>query len=78
MLDLTEEFLFSSPLLSDNTAEYQKLKNVQNVQTLQAACFMTLLQKWEGSHTAKLRLQRSRFTTFVAVRCSNALLVGDS
>jgi hypothetical protein len=39
----------------------------QNVQILQAACFMCLLQKWEGDKAAKLRMQRHRFTAIVAV-----------
>lgn len=72
LLDLVEELIFSSPLFSEvaftGARKDDQLGTRQNVETLQAACFMCLLQKWEGSDSAKLRMQRHRFTSFVAVR----------
>lgn len=69
-LDVIEELIFSSPVLvapSPLKAEENILSRRQDVQTLQATCLMCLLQKWEGDAAAKLRMQRYRFTEFVAV-----------
>ncbi|OJI99269.1 hypothetical protein ASPVEDRAFT_125091 [Aspergillus versicolor CBS 583.65] len=70
LLDVVEELIFSGPLFSEvaftGTRKDDQLGTRQNVETLQAACFMCLLQKWEGSDSAKLRMQRHRFTSFVA------------
>ncbi len=72
LLDVVEEPIFSNPLFSEiaftGTRKDDQSATRQNVETLQAACFMCLLQKWEGSDSAKLRMQRHRFTSFVAVR----------
>jgi hypothetical protein len=71
MLDAVEELLFSHSLFSESSILELKDKDQapsrEQSQILQAACFMCLLQKWEGSAEAKLRIQRQRFTTFVAV-----------
>lgn len=72
LLDVVEELIISDPLFSEvafsGARKDDQLGTRQNVETLQAACFMCLLQKWEGSDSAKLRMQRHRFTSFVAVR----------
>jgi hypothetical protein len=71
MLDAVEELLFSHSLFSESSILELKDKDQvptrEQLQILQAACFMCLLQKWEGGTEAKLRIQRQRFTTFVAV-----------
>lgn len=60
ILNSTEELLFANPLFSETVVSVQKrstyLDTTQNVQILQAACFMCLLQKWEGDKAAKLRM----------------------
>lgn len=75
MLDAVEELLFSHSLFSESSILGLKSQNQfpsrEQLQVLQAACFMCLLQKWEGSAEAKLRIQRKRFTTFVAVAIQN-------
>ncbi|OJJ87445.1 uncharacterized protein ASPGLDRAFT_1176992 [Aspergillus glaucus CBS 516.65] len=38
----------------------------QKVSVLQATYFMCIMQKWDGNDAAKLRIQRNRFTAFVA------------
>lgn len=72
VLDVIEEVIFSSPLFSEDSSpairKDDELETRHDIQTLQATCLMCLLQKWEGNHAAKLRIQRHRFTTFVAVR----------
>ena len=74
VLDAIEEIIFSNPLFSETSSpaigKYNSLESLHDIQTLQATCFMCLLQKWEGNHAAKLRIQRHRFTAFVAVRRS--------
>lgn len=71
MLDTVEELLFSHSLFSESSIlrlkDQDQFPSREQLQILQAACFMCLLQKWEGSAEAKLRIQRQRFTTFVAV-----------
>ncbi|CAG8121396.1 unnamed protein product [Penicillium olsonii] len=71
MLDAAEELVFSNSLFSESSILRLKNKDQfpsrEQLQILQATCFMCLLQKWEGSPEAKLRIQRQRFTTFVAV-----------
>jgi hypothetical protein len=71
MLDAAEELLFSHSLFSESSIlglkDKDQVPSREQLQILQAACFMCLLQKWEGSAEAKLRIQRQRFTTFVAV-----------
>lgn len=71
LLDVIEEIIFSRPMLKETvppiTTEGGPLQRHQKVQTLQATCFICLLQKWEGNDIAKLRMQRHRFTAFVAV-----------
>lgn len=71
MLDTVEELLFSHSLFSESSIyglkDQDQFPSREQLQLLQAACFMCLLQKWEGSAEAKLRIQRQRFTTFVAV-----------
>lgn len=73
ILNLTEELLFSQPIFAEMDFSFLERTSypntIQNVQMLQAACFMCLLQKWEGDKAAKLRMQRHRFTAIVAV-CS--------
>jgi hypothetical protein len=73
ILNSAEEILFANPLFSETVISVPErstyLDTTQNVQILQAACFMCLLQKWEGDKAAKLRMQRHRFTAIVAVRC---------
>lgn len=72
VLDMVEELIFSNPLFSGTafttTRKDDQLETRENVEILQATCFMCLLQKWEGNDAAKLRMQRHRFTSFVAVR----------
>jgi hypothetical protein len=72
ILNSTEELLFADPLFSETVVSVPERSTYlganQNVQILQAACFMCLLQKWEGDKAAKLRMQRHRFTAIVAVR----------
>ena len=72
MLDAVEELVFSNSLFSESSILRLKNKDQfpsrEQLQILQATCFMCLLQKWEGSSEAKLRIQRQRFTTFVAVQ----------
>ncbi|KAL4934932.1 hypothetical protein BDV06DRAFT_234897 [Aspergillus oleicola] len=69
-LDVIEELIFSNPLFMESPRLGRSNENLlqtrENIQILQATCFMCLLQKWEGSATAKLRMQRHRFTAFVA------------
>ncbi|RDW65771.1 Zn(II)2Cys6 transcription factor [Aspergillus mulundensis] len=69
-LDVIEELIFSNPLFMESprlgSTDENLLQTRDNVQILQAMCFMCLLQKWEGSIQAKLRMQRHRFTAFVA------------
>ncbi|KAL4878789.1 hypothetical protein BJY04DRAFT_229656 [Aspergillus karnatakaensis] len=71
LLDAVEELTFIHPMFSETTSsggpQEHLLQNRENIQTLQAACFICLLQKWEGSAAAKLRMQRHRFTAFVAI-----------
>ncbi|KAL4952491.1 hypothetical protein BDW69DRAFT_200695 [Aspergillus filifer] len=69
-LDVIEELIFSHSLFMESPRHGVSSENLlqtrENIQVLQATCFMCLLQKWEGSSTAKLRMQRHRFTAFVA------------
>ncbi|KAL4932002.1 uncharacterized protein BDV17DRAFT_213329 [Aspergillus undulatus] len=69
-LDAIEGLIFSNPLFLESPRLGNKNENLlqtrENIQTLQATCFICLLQKWEGSATAKLRMQRHRFMAFVA------------
>lgn len=79
LLDVVEELICSNPLFSEiaftGTRKDDQLGTRQNVETLQAACFMCLLQKWEGSDSVKLRMQRHRFTSFVAIRCASCIFM---
>ncbi|KAL4963141.1 Zn(II)2Cys6 transcription factor [Aspergillus stella-maris] len=67
-LDVIEEVIFSHSLFMESprvgASNENLLQTRENIQVLQATCFMCLLQKWEGSSTAKLRMQRHRFTAF--------------
>ncbi|CBF81921.1 hypothetical protein AN5431.2 [Aspergillus nidulans FGSC A4] len=69
-LDVMEDLIFSNPLFLESprlgSSNENLLQTRENIQILQATCFMCLLQKWEGSSQAKLRMQRHRFTAFVA------------
>lgn len=73
LLDTAEQLLFSHSLFSDDTeSSTDPEMNEERVIILQATYFMCILQKWEGRDAAKRRIQRSRFTAFVAVRFSRA------
>ncbi|KAL4790964.1 hypothetical protein BDV19DRAFT_401664 [Aspergillus venezuelensis] len=67
-LDVIEEIIFSHSLFMESprvgASNENLLQTRENIQVLQATCFICLLQKWEGSSTAKLRMQRHRFTAF--------------
>ncbi|KAL4749001.1 hypothetical protein BDW72DRAFT_214371 [Aspergillus terricola var. indicus] len=69
-LDVMEELILSHPLFLESPRLGSRNENLlqtrENIQILQATCFMCLLQKWEGSVQAKLRMQRHRFTALVA------------
>lgn len=71
MLDVLEDLIFSHPLYSEKASLGSKSDCTQEssdkIQILQATYLMCSLQKWEGNPTAKLRIQRHRFTAFVAV-----------
>ncbi|KAL4895983.1 fungal-specific transcription factor domain-containing protein [Aspergillus ambiguus] len=67
LLDTAESVLFSHPSFSDEIGSARERgTNHVEVRILQATYFMCILQKWEGNDAAKRRIQRSRFTTFVA------------
>ncbi|KAH8805259.1 putative transcription factor with C2H2 and Zn(2)-Cys(6) DNA binding domain [Xylogone sp. PMI_703] len=75
-LDVAEDLLFSQPIFSDNNAGQTNEKGSsehRRIYLLQAAYFMCIMQKWEGDRLAKLRIQRSRFTAFVAAARASGL-----
>ncbi|KAL1860967.1 hypothetical protein Plec18167_003750 [Paecilomyces lecythidis] len=65
-LDMAEELIFSHPIFSDSFASSGEGFHSSDISILQATYFISVMQKWEGNRTSKLRIQRSRFTTFVA------------
>lgn len=69
LLDMMEEIVFSNPIFSGQTTglSIDKQSDSQKISALQATYFMCIMQKWDGNDAAKLRIQRNRFTIFVAV-----------
>lgn len=73
-LDAVESLIFSQPLFSEpseptSTGKHNKLgTEIKDVNLLQASYILCILQKWEGSDGARIRIQRDRFTRVVAVR----------
>ncbi|KAF9894858.1 hypothetical protein FE257_004479 [Aspergillus nanangensis] len=77
LLDVAEEVLFSHPIFSDDSSSTREWQTDETgVSVLQATYFMCILQKWEGNDAAKRRIQRSRFTMFVAATRSLGLSRG--
>ena len=76
-LDVVEDIIFSQQLFSEGSSVSKNLGkpqgNYEQVQILQATYLICVLQKWEGNSEAKLRIQRHRFTAYVAAsrRVSN-------
>ncbi|KAL3430105.1 hypothetical protein BDV09DRAFT_202413 [Aspergillus tetrazonus] len=86
-LDVMEDLIFSNPLFLESPTLGSRNENLlqtrENIQILQATCFICLLQKWEGSAQAKLRMQRHRFTAFYTfkaemIRTFNHVFLLDS
>lgn len=69
-LDTVEELVFAHPIFGDtpDIVDKQGIPDHEIISILQATYFICIMQKWEGNENAKLRIQRSRFTDFVAVR----------
>lgn len=69
LLDIMEEIVFSNPMFLGQTTgtSIDEQSDDQKVSVLQATYFMCIMQKWDGNDAAKLRIQRNRFTVFVAV-----------
>jgi hypothetical protein len=59
--------VFFQSIFSDPTPSYEPADELVDVNLLQATYFICILQKWDGTSTAKIRVQRDRFTCFVAV-----------
>lgn len=69
LLDMMEEIVFSNPIFLRQTTgtSIDEQSDGQKISVLQATYFMCIMQKWNGNDAAKLRIQRNRFTVFVAV-----------
>ncbi|GAD94259.1 hypothetical protein AN5431.2 [Paecilomyces variotii No. 5] len=65
-LDMAEDLIFSHSIFSDSFVSNGEGFHSSEISILQATYFISVMQKWEGTRTSKLRIQRSRFTTFVA------------
>ncbi|RQM07482.1 hypothetical protein DH86_00002994, partial [Scytalidium sp. 3C] len=63
-----EELVFAHPIFGDtpDIVDKQGIPDHEIISILQATYFICIMQKWEGNENAKLRIQRSRFTDFVA------------
>ena len=77
LLDMMEEIVFSNPMFLEQTTgtSIDEQSDGQKVSVLQATYFMCIMQKWDGNDAAKLRIQRNRFTVFVAVSLSESKVV---
>ncbi|QQK41724.1 putative transcription factor with C2H2 and Zn(2)-Cys(6) DNA binding [Penicillium digitatum] len=68
ILDITEAVVFSQPMFSTVATRAKDADQGHRTQisTLQATYLICIMQKWEGSNEAKIRIQRDQFTKFVS------------
>lgn len=67
LLDSAEYIVFSHPVLLNGLADSGVSNRGDGIAVFQAAYFISIMQKWEGSEQAKDRIRRQKFPIFVTV-----------